>query len=207
MRRLCSIPVVVLSLLLFVFSPRRLPPPPCHFPLLPVVSPAYSSFSFLSCLSSSSSCPSSSSSLVLFLVSPFLLHLLLVFSPSSSCRRVSNLSIGRRRGWRSHPTELLGCWGVASFARSSSYRPSSRFSPPPPRLTTLPPCRLYPSSLGYALCRWVMPFVVGLCPSSLWPGCGRRLAGPYSSLWGRRLSSGRRWSSVRRLSSGHCLPW
>jgi len=99
--------------------------------------------------------------LVLFLVSPFLLRLLLASPPSSSCRGVSNLSVDRRRGWRSHPTESLGCWGVAPFARSSSYRPSSRFSPPR-RLTTLPPCRLYPSSLVYALRRWVMPFVVGL---------------------------------------------
>ena len=90
--------------------------------------------------------------LVLFLVSPFLLRLLLASPPFSSCRRVSNLSVDRRRGWRSHPTESLGCWGVASFARSSSYRPSSRFSPPR-RLTTLPPCRLYPSSLVYALRR------------------------------------------------------
>ena len=59
-------------------------------------------------------------------------------------------------------------WGVASFARSSSsYRPSSRFSPPR-RLTTLPPCRLYPSSLGYDLRRWAMPFIVVMWPWSCW---------------------------------------
>ena len=104
------------------------------------------------------------------------------------------------------PNRVVGVLGCRIICALVVVSPSSRFSPPR-RLTTLPPCRLYPSSLGYALCRWVMPFVVGLCPSSLWPGCGRRLAGPYSSLSGRRLSSGRRWSSVRRLSSGHRLPW
>ena len=190
------------------------PPPPCHFPLLPVVSPSYPSSSFSSCPSSSSSCPSSSSSSLpssfassspLPLPPPVagfptsLFIVVLVDIPTQQSRwgaGVSHHLRGRRHIALPPVSPLLV---VSPLFLLVVYTP---------RLWVMPfVIGLCPSSLGYAIRRWVMTFVVGLCLSSLWPGCGRRLAGPYSSLSGRRLSSGHRWSSDRRLSSGRRLPW
>ena len=210
MRQLCSIPVIVLSLLLFVVSPRRLP----IISLLPVVSPTYSSSSFVSppihlppsCLAPPPLRPAPRSVPRLPFppspppcLSPFLflsrgfqpLHwssLWLAFTPN----RVVGVGVSHHSSLLSIPSSLgnaLHQW-VVPFVNG-----------------------LCPLSTGCALRRWVVPFVVGLCPSLLRPGCGRRLAGPYSSLLDRRLSSGHRlsssrcWSSDRRLSSGHRLPW
>ena len=135
--RLCSIPVVVLSLLLFVFSPRRLFPPPYHFPLLPAVSPSYSSSSFSSCPSLSSSSPS-----------------------SSSLSRPSSPPVA---GFPTSPLVVVAVgvptqqsrWGAEV---SHHMRARRHIAPPPasPLLVVSPLFRL----VVYTPRRWIMPFIV-----------------------------------------------
>ena len=217
MRQLCSIPVIV--------SCRRVVLPPVRlFPEL--FTPASVSFP-----------PSSRSfsllSIVLPLILPLVLPVLLRLSPFLLLSRGFQLLCVWSL-WLAFPPNrvvgVLGCRIICAvviispflpFLLSSSSHHSSSLSSIPLVVGLCPSLSVYalrhwvmpfviglcPSSLGYAICRWVMTFVVGLCLSSLWPGCGCRLAGPYSSLSGRRLSSGRRWSSDRRLSSGGRLLW
>jgi hypothetical protein len=91
---------------------------------------------------------------LLLLVLPLLL--LLVLPPFFSCRGVSNPSVGRGRGQRSHPTASLGmsCHFPARHHRRLAPPPASPpLAPPlapPRRLTPLPPCR-FPPSLGHFL--------------------------------------------------------
>jgi hypothetical protein len=124
--------------LLFVFSPRRLPPPPCHFPLLPPSPPRLFPFFLLS--RGSQPLRSSSS--------------WLAFPPNRvvgalGCRIICALVV---------VSPLLPLLPSSSSHHSSS-------------LSTIPlVVRLCPLSLGYALCRWALPFIIvaWIWPSSCW---------------------------------------
>ena len=207
------IPVVVLSLLLFVFPPSCLPLPPCHFPILPIVSPSYPLSSFSSCPSSSSSCPSSSSLSCppsFTSSSPLPLPPPVVGFPTSPLIVIIGIPTQQSHWGARVLHHLCSCCHIAPPPISPLlvisllfllviYTPHHWFMP-----FIIGLC---PSSLGYALCHWVMTFIVELCLSSLWPRCGHCLAGPYSSLSGHHLLSGHRWSSDHHLSLGRCLPW
>jgi len=134
-------------------------------------------------------------------------------TPLGSCIGTWNELLGKERKKKesgaggsalSAQLQYPGLWFDASALASP--HPSSVSSPCRPSVSSVVrPVWVQASSLGYALCRWVLPSVVGLYPSSLGSTL-RRWVLPFiigfhpSSL----CSTLRRW--VLPLVVGFCLP-